>query len=213
MSDEIFIAGHSLGAARAYQYAYSRIMRGLRVDGIYAFAPPNPGNSVIGDVLKQVPLIRALKNGRDIVPDVPVDIAWIGEEYVQPRSLEEVNEAPPANAEPIFGWHSMDLYLAGARKLTDARSAPIAISFAAEQVSRLYHDGNGWDWINIVDGAYWAELSVNGARLLIARGSATLHDWLDDFDAAQILVMNARMARGFWRGVGPMQEQLDTRLK
>ena len=38
MSDEIFIAGHSLGAADAFLYAYSRTMRGLRVDGIYAFA-------------------------------------------------------------------------------------------------------------------------------------------------------------------------------
>lgn len=209
MSDEIFIAGHSLGAARAYQYAYSRVMRGLRVDGVYTFAPPNPGNGVIGRGLERVPLIRALKNGRDIVPDVPVDIVWAGEEYVQPRPFEELREPPPAGAEPVFGWHSMDLYLAGARKLSDLRATPIALSFAAEQVARLYRDGNGWDWINPVDGTYWAMLSVNGARLLIARGSATLHDWLDDFDAVQVPAMGARMARGFWQGVEPMQGQLD----
>jgi predicted alpha/beta hydrolase family esterase len=51
MTGEVFIGGHSLGAARAYEYAYARVVRGLRVDGIFALAPPNPGCAAIGKAL------------------------------------------------------------------------------------------------------------------------------------------------------------------
>lgn len=44
----IFYVGHSLAAARAHLAAFGRIRRGMRVDGVYAFAPPNPGDRHIG---------------------------------------------------------------------------------------------------------------------------------------------------------------------
>lgn len=208
---DVYICGHSLGAARAYEYAFSRVKRGLRVDGIYALAPPNPGDSAIGAGLAQVPIIRALKNRRDLVPDVPVDMPLIGEEYVQPRPFEEINE-PPIGLPTLWADHSVALYVAGARKLPQY-GASVALADAADQIARLYQDATGWDWINPVDGDYWAmKIMPNGARLMLARGSVTLRDWLDDFDATMTPVLGAKMSCGFWRGIEPVQDALDAQL-
>lgn len=210
MTGPVYIAGHSLGAARAYEYAYSRVVRGLRVDGIYALAPPNPGCSAIGLALAAIPNVRSIKNGRDLVPDVPVDIEWAGEEYVQPRPFEEINEPPPADDHDFLArWHHIGLYVAGVRKLPGTDAA-IALPDAADQVARLYLDATGWDYIHPVDGSYWAMQTMpSGARLLIPRGSVTLHDWLDDLDAGMVHVLGARMSAGFWAGVVPVQDMLD----
>ena len=185
-------------------------MRGLRVDGIYAFASPNPGDGMIGRALSAVPMIRSLRNGRDIVPDLPVDIAMFGEEYVQPRAFIEINEVPAPN-DPLgfFAWHEAALYAAGAIKLQELGAA-VTLAEAARAVVDLYITANSWDWINPVDGTYWAlQIMPNGARLLIARGTETAHDWISDFDATQITTMGARMSVGFWSGVGPILGELD----
>lgn len=213
MSGEVFIAGHSLGAARAYEYAYSRVMRGLRVDGIYALAPPNPGCAAIGAALAHVPVVTAVKNGRDLVPDVPVDIELLGEQYVQPRPFVEIHEPPaPGDVDFLARWHRTGLYVAGVHKL-QATGAAIELAPAADLVARLYLDADDWDWINPVNGAWWAMRRMpSGARLMIARGSATLLDWLDDFDATMVDVMGARMSAGFWAGIEPVQDMLDAQL-
>src|SRR5580692_5534659 len=91
----VFIAGHSLGGQRAFQYAYSRIKRGLRVDAIYALAPSRPGDKAIGQILwaaRAGMTVRSLKNRRDYVPSLPVSIELIGEEFCQPWPLDEINE-------------------------------------------------------------------------------------------------------------------------
>lgn len=214
MTGPVFLAGHSAGGAHVYQYAYSRLMRGLPVDGIYTLAPACPGDEAIGAAELRVPIVRALRNGRDIVPSVPVDIAWLGEQYVQPRPLEEIHQPPvPDDPDPLTRWHHVELYAAGARKLAPSLGAAVSLADAADQVVRLYSDASGWDWINPVDGAYWAlKVMPGGGRLLIARGTVTMHDWFDDFDAAQISVMGARMSEGFWSGVEPVQEALDRQL-
>src|ERR1039458_5413141 len=46
----IFIGGHSLGAARAGEYAWSRVMRGLPVDGVYVCGSPRAGNAILSVV-------------------------------------------------------------------------------------------------------------------------------------------------------------------
>jgi hypothetical protein len=148
MTGEVYVGGHSLGAARAYEYAYARVKRGLRVDGIFALAPPNPGDQTIGAALASVPLIRSLKNGRDIVPDIPVDIKWLGEQYVQPRPFEELDERPASNdLDFLARWHHVQLYVAGAKKLMEPGGA-VTLADAADQIARLYADPSGWDWIN-----------------------------------------------------------------
>jgi len=205
MTGEVFIAGHSLGGARALLYAYNRIQRGLRVDGVYALAPPNPGDRMIGVKLSPV-LVRSVRNGRDIVPKFPVDLPEFMEEYVQPRQFEATYEQPPVFS--LFAWHHVDLYVAGCAKLP-AIPAAIHLTDAAEQIARLYQTNTGWDWINPVDGAWWASTKINGATLLVARGSVSVRDWLDDFDATQVTVMGARVSQGFWRGVDPYIPLLD----
>lgn len=210
MTGEVYIGGHSLGAAAAYEYAYSRMRRGLRVDGIYALAPPQPGDRMLAVGLAQVPLVRALKNRRDIVTAVPIDIAWLGEEYVQPRPLEEIDEKPLSGG--LFRDHSVTLYAAGAAKLPP-RGVSVEIGAAAAEIARLYVDATGWDWISDVDGLYWAmKVMPSGAKLMIRRGTMTVHDWLDDFDAIMIPVLGARMSRGFWGGVAPIESILDQQL-
>lgn len=211
MTGEVYIAGHSLGAAEAYEYAYSRIKRGLRVDGIYAFAPPNPGDSILAQGLAAVPTIRPLRNRRDAVTALPLDIIWMDEEYVQPHAFEDINEAPAGHG--LFADHSMSLYLAGAQKL-HTRGLPVELGETAVEVARLYlDDTSGWDWINPVDGAYWAmKVMPSGAKLMIRRGTHTATDWIMDFNAIQISVLGARMSRGFWSGVGPVEPLLDAQL-
>jgi hypothetical protein len=211
MTGEVYIGGHSLGGAEAYEYAFSRIKRGLRVDGIYCLAPPRPGDSTLANtLLASVKVARALKNRRDIVPSVPVDIELLDEEYVQPYPLIEINEKPTT-----FGLdadHNIALYVAGAQKLKPL-GVSVEIGEAAIQIARLYTDTTGWDWISTVNGRYWAMIVMpSGAKLMIRRGSVTLRDWLDDFDAVQIPVMGARVSQGFWAGVAPMESVMDQQL-
>lgn len=216
MTGEVFIGGHSLGGARAYQYAYSRLARGLRVDGVYALAPPRPGNHAIGQMLAKSSLtILALWNRRDLVPAVPIDMECFGEEYEQPWATTEINEAPtPDLLDDIDPDHHIALYVAGAHKLAAAAiGGAIDVGTAADYVSRLYDTAAGWDWLNPTDGAYWGmKVMPNGAKLMIARGTKTAKEWLQDFDAIQIDVLGARMGRGFWQGVEPVQAQLDKAL-
>jgi hypothetical protein len=211
MPGEVYIGGHSLGAAEAYEYAYSRIKRGLRVDGIYCLAPPRPGDSALANtLLASVKVARALKNRRDIVPSVPVDIAWMNEEYVQPYPFEEIDEKPATAG--LFADHNVHLYEAGAQKLKPL-GVSVEINAAAVQIARLYAEITGWDWINPVNGRYWAmKVMPSGAKLMIRRGSVTVEDWLADFDAIQIPVMGARVSQGFWAGVAPVESALDQQL-
>ena len=216
MSGEIFISGHSLGGQRAWQYAYSRIKRGLRVDGIYCLAPSKPGNRVIGQVLfaarAQFQAVRALKNRRDYVPSLPIDMEMIGEQYEQPWRLDEIDEAPsgPPDLDPD---HAIALYVAGAKKIPDSPGVAIPLGAAADLVARLYVAADGWAWISPVSGAYAAVATLpNGARQAVFRGTQTPLEWLQDFDAAEIDVMGARMPRGGWAGVAAVQDAMDAAL-
>jgi Lipase (class 3) len=211
MPGEVYIGGHSLGAAEAYEYAFSRIKRGLRVDGIYCLAQPRPGDSVLANtLLAAVKVARALKNRRDVVPSVPVDIAWMNEEYVQPYPFEEINEKPTTIG--LFADHNINLYAAGAQKLKPL-GVSVEIGEAATQIARLYIDATGWDWINPVNGRYWTmKFMPSGAKLMIRRGSVAVEDWLMDFDAIQIPVLGAQVSRGFWSGVQPVESAMDYQL-
>lgn len=206
MTGEVFITGHSLGGSRALQYGWSRVRRGLRVDGVFAFAPPNPGDRKIGvdyAYARNRGMIGiSVKNHRDLVTDVPVDVEALGEEYVQPWPFTEIHE-PGAVLDPWFLLrdHHVELYRAGVNKLPAVAGA-VGLNEAMDQVVELYNTDSGWDWLNPVDGAWWAmRVMPSGAKLMIARGSRTEKDWMDDFDALQITVMGARVSEGFWRGI------------
>ena len=215
MTGEVFIAGHSLGGARALLYAWARVRRGLPVTGVYAFAPPNPGEAKIGEDLAYAVargmVAVSVKNHRDLVCDVPVDVEELDEEYVQPFAFTEISE-PGSLLDPWFLLrdHHKELYQAGVRKLP-AIGGAVTLQQAMAEVVQLYDTSEGWDWLNPVDGAWWAlRKFTNGARLIIPRGSKTEKDWLDDFDALQIKVLGARVSAGFWRGI-PL-ELLDEQL-
>ena len=216
MTGEVYIGGHSLGAARAFLYAYSRIKRGLRVDGIYALASPHPGDKAIGQILfaarANFQAVRSLKNRRDFVLRVPEPIAFIGEEYYQSWQLDEINET----VDMSFGLdpdHHIANYVAGAHKVPDNPSAAIKLGDAADQIERLYTDATNWDWINAANGAYSSmKVMPSGARLAIFRGTASFLEWLQDFDAVQETVLGAKVSTGFWSGVAAVQDQLDAQL-
>jgi pimeloyl-ACP methyl ester carboxylesterase len=209
----IYIGGHSLGGADAYAYAYSRLVRGLRVDGIFALAPAQPGDVELGMLFKSKDIdIRAIANRGDPIPGVPLDMAFIKENYVQPCALEGIDEAPAAGSDIIFGRHQVALYKRGCAKLPQG-GGPIILNRAAYEIALLYDNPEGWDWINPVDGLYWAMITINGAKLMIRRGSHTRTDWFrEDFNAVEIPVLGARMSRGFWMGVAPVEDKLDAAL-
>lgn len=218
MTCPVFIAGHSLGAAEATLYAYDRIERGLRVDGVYTFGSPRPGNSGLGSVLAKVPLWRSIRNdgGRfphyDLITAVPFDVEHLLD-YAQPAPFESVAAMPVAN-DPwlMFGWHHSQLYQRGCRDLA-ASGAAVELTDAIDAVVDLYDGAGRWDVRHFVDGQYWAVRALNGARLLVFRGSTTPLDWMHDLRTAQMRLHGALVSEGFWAGVGASRAALDRALE
>lgn len=210
----MFIGGHSLGASRGVAYAYARVVRGLPVDGIYVFGCPRPGNRVIPNALINTPIFRSIKNRRDLVTCVPVDLEFLNEEYVDAKKFEETNEAAPPNDRwGPFKDHHIQLYQKGCRTLPAIDGAALSLIDAVDAVADLYEaSSTHWDWLNAEDGRYWGMRDYPDARFLVARGSTTALDWVDDFDATEIDVLGARISAGFWAGVGPIMDRLDAAL-
>ena len=221
MSGEIFVCGHSLGAADAALYALSRVQRGLRVDGLYMFACPRPGDSAIRTYLRPVPLTRSIKNIGDGVTDVPFDVhvKEMGWAYCDTMPFEHIHETPSFAdyiADPFFAHHHITHYQNGVHKMP-AEGGAIGIDEAVDLVARLYQTiaSVDWTWIDPTDGEVWAVQAMpNGARLAIRRGSKTLMgDWLrEDFDFTQEEKYGARVSRGFGKGVWPVEAALDAAL-
>lgn len=214
----VFIAGHSLGASDASLYALSRVKRGLRVDGLYLFACPRPGDAAVRSGLRPVPLIRSIKNIGDGVTDVPMDvhIKEQGWAYCDANPFEHIHEEPSFldyMTDPFFAHHHIDHYVNGVHKMP-AEGGAIGLNEAVDLVARLYDTADGWTWINPVDGLYWAMMTMpNGARAMIRRGSKTGRDWFsEDFDFTQEEKYGAHVSRGFGAGVWPVEPQLDDAL-
>lgn len=217
----IFLAGHSLGGGETLQYAFSRLKRGLRVDGVYAFAPPRPGDNYIGEYFATQPgvIFQAFRNHRDPVPELPINLKFLHERYEQPLVLTELNE--PGSDGTIFADHHIVYYVAGVGKLKSI-DAPVSALEAAQACADLYTDTPPWHWQHNVDGQQCAiRIMPNGARLLVFMGTKTPLQWLHDFDALQINLWitapkdgppDARVSRGFWAGVGPIEAELDAQL-
>lgn len=218
MTGEIYCAGHSLGAADAAIYALSRIKRGLRVDGLYLFACPRPGDAALRAGLRPVPLILSVKNIDDGITDVPMDVhvkeqGWA---YCDANPFEHIHEKPSFVdflTDPFFAHHHIQHYVIGTHKLPAVGGA-VGSNQAVDQVALLYETAVGWDWINPVDGLWWGMRRFpNGARLMIRRGSKTGKDWFnEDFDFAQEERYGARVSRGFGAGVWPVEAALDAAL-
>lgn len=215
MSDgPIFIGGHSLGAADAALYAYSRVARGLRIDGVYLFACPRPGSDEIGRALRGVPTLASIKNDHDGITGVPFDVHVMaqGWDYGDVAPFDLIRETPSFAdfiLDPFFSHHHIDLYQAGINRLAPT-SAAISLQQAVDECAALYNTDRGWDWINPVDGLWWAMVKAGDARLLIRRGSKTGRDWLkEDFDFGQVDYHGARASRGFLAGVVPIEAELD----
>ncbi len=202
----IYIGGHSLGAARASLYAFSRIKRGLQVDGVFLFGCPRPGNGVIRDTLATIP-VRSIKNGDDPITDVPLDLELLDEDYCQPRAFEHV-DCPWNPSLPDWGpfnAHHIELYQEGCKSLPDNGTLLVA----AQAVYDLYNLLGEWNWVHPEDGRYWGMRKIGNDRFLVARGSTTGYDWIEDFKALQVSQMGARVSDGFWDGVGPIRQILD----
>jgi Lipase (class 3) len=215
----VFLGGHSLGASDAALEAYSRVRRGLPLDGLFLFACPRPGDHVVWDTLAaaKVPILSVV-NDQDGVCDVPFDVhvQQLGWSYERAPIAPEIFEAPSFAdflADPFFAHHHIQLYQRGTNKL-EAGSLAITNQQAVAQVARLYDPSTaGWDWINTTDGLYWGMVKIGDARLMIRRGSKTGTDWLnEDFDFNEIDLYGAKVSQGFWAGVGPIESELDKAL-
>ena len=213
----VFIAGHSLGAAEADLYAYSRVKRGLPVAGVYTFGNPRPGNSALGTALAIIPVWRAIKNGvgrfpdYDLVTAVPFDIEEMLD-YAQPAPFEVIDEAPaPDDPWGLFRYHHSQLYQAGCRKLAPTGpDTAVELVEAIDAVQDLYDGTGAWTTEHFVNGQYWAaRRTANGAMLVVFRGSTTDLDWIHDLETRQIDLYGAKVSAGFWAGVGPCLAELD----
>lgn len=218
MSGERYVIGHSRGGAVAYLYAYSRLMRGLRVDGVYAWAPARPGNHVITDQFKGLGLqARAFHNVADPVdpvPDTPLDLPAIDEEYEQPIAFETFKQPSPNGDDwGLLASHHFELYRQGCKNLNQGTWS-LSLNQACDLTARLYADPvHGWDMVIPVEGSYWVTLALpSGGKVAISRGSTTGIDWIDNFKAWQIDRLGARVSAGFWVGVAAVETELDAAL-
>lgn len=172
---------------------------------MFLFGCPRPGDSVIRDTLSGVP-VRSIKNGDDPITDVPLDIEMIGEDYIQPKDFELVNV--PWH-EPLPDWgpfnaHHIELYMAGCKTVPDN-----GLMTAVQAVYDLYNLLGEWDLVHPEDGRYWGMRKAGNDRILVARGSTTPYDWVEDFRAIETTAHGARVSEGFWDGVGPIEQWLD----
>lgn len=209
----VYITGHSLGAARAALYAYSRVVSGLPVSGLFLFGCPNPGNRMIGKLLSSIP-VYSYKNRRDLVTNVPIDLEFLNEEYLPVTRFYELNEpAPATDAWGIFSDHHSELYQAGIQKMFQQPKLTVTPLDAINAVVDLYNNKGVWSWTHFVDAEYCAAKEFPDSKLMVFRGSTTALDWIDDFDAFQTTVLGARMSNGFWNGICKILTDLDNAVK
>lgn len=116
LTDEFFVTGHSLGAARAPLFAGLLKMQGRTPTRVTCFAPPRPGMSTLAEFLAPLD-VRLYRNaddhGHDYVTDVPVTLPpWFAFQHVRP--LIDIT-APPKSHDGwgLFSYHHMELYLQG----------------------------------------------------------------------------------------------------
>ena len=211
----IIITGHSLGADNAVLYAFDRIKRGLPVDALYLFGCAQPGNAAIGDGIAPIPVVRSIQNrvgphfpDFDLVTAVPFEAP--GFDYTQPVPFETISEEPPpGDSWGLFRYHHSELYQRGVRKLLPLDGQIIA---AINFVQQLYDGTGNWETEHFVDGQYWGVQRLEGARVLVFRGSKTALDWHHDFDFRQVPLHGARVSAGFWAGPAASLAALDAAL-
>lgn len=208
---KLFVAGHSLGAARAAIYAYYRLSQTLHVDGLYLFGCPNPGNRLIGKKLSSIPVL-SYKNRRDLVTNIPVNIEFLNEEYVPVSPFLELNErAPKGDSWGIFSDHHSELYQKGINRLSGTWTSNLTITpiDAINAVVDMYNHTGTWSWTHFVNGEYCGIRNINGDKLVVFRGSTTALDWTNDIEVLQTTAYGARMSQGFLEGVTPVIPQMD----
>ncbi len=112
----VYVTGHSLGAARAWIFGAMLIKAGFKPTAIVPLAPPRPGFNDFCSILNQsgVPL-RGYHNAGDPVPDVPLFLPPL-EPYEQPVSLIPINWAPATEDLSPLRCHHISLYLQGIKQ-------------------------------------------------------------------------------------------------
>jgi hypothetical protein len=108
----LIIAGHSLGAARAWIVAGMAIIDGIVPARIVVFGSPRPGFAKLASVVAEVPQ-KSYRNGHDHVCSVPF---YEPPEflYVQPAPFTPLNaKLSPGHTLGVFAEHHISLYVAG----------------------------------------------------------------------------------------------------
>lgn len=111
----IAITGHSLGCSHGIIIAGMCIDAGIKIQSLDLFAPPKTSDYYLLSIItKQIPCVRAFRNGIDPVPEIPLGSIW--GQY----PLIHLNESPdePWQLDPVQ-WHKIWLYARGVEKLYD----------------------------------------------------------------------------------------------
>lgn len=106
------IAGHSLGAARAYLFAALRLVEGGNVGNVTVFGSPRPGAQKVKDILAST-LVHSYKNAGDPVTDVPFSLPPLVP-YCEPREFIML-DVPPRRDDDwgIVAPHRLEYYQKG----------------------------------------------------------------------------------------------------
>ncbi|MHB8885797.1 MAG: lipase family protein [Methylovirgula sp.] len=120
LRENVIIAGHSLGAARAailtgLMVHHANLHKGPAPLACITFGQPRPGFALLAKYIADVPQ-RSYCNGNgslvDMITEVPIALG--PEDYVHPHPLTNVCEEPGPSWKQqwgIFAWHAMPLYL------------------------------------------------------------------------------------------------------
>jgi hypothetical protein len=106
----VYVAGHSLGAARASLFCGLLCAAGRPPAARVVFGEPRSGSGALRTVLRGVPYSRSYRNageGRhDLITDAPTDPP-----FCHPTTLTDVHALPPPD-DPwgIFAYHHIQLY-------------------------------------------------------------------------------------------------------
>ena len=178
---------------------------------------PKPGfkplsDLIIGSGVTVRSYMNRDANGHDRIDDVP--FTFLGQEYQHITQVTPIVASPPQN-DPwgIFAYHHSTLYKAAIASLdpmpdvaagvTDADIVDLAVGIYdyAEIVPVPWdHYDSG---INS-DGICWGLRALQGADIVVFRGSATLEDWIRDFDCVATPWVHDRLGPvhpGFYLGV------------
>jgi hypothetical protein len=126
LTQDVYVTGHSLGAARAAIFAGLMKLDNNPPKARIVFGEPKPGLIDFGKYLADVPA-RSYRNGNDkhhdVITDVPLLLPPL--QFVHPTPIVVVNAEPDASMFiqlGLFAYHHIDLYVKAVTDYVNGKS-------------------------------------------------------------------------------------------